>query len=77
MVSFIEFHFNSKYLFLLILFPVFYCFREYLYSKIISIEGEENPITISQNDKRNPMLFTLIMFLGEMTSGLFELRIKD
>lgn len=63
---FFEFHFNSKYLFLLIVFPFFYCFREYLYTTIVQ----------SDKNKENPLFFTLIMFLGEITSTIFELIMK-
>ena len=69
MVSWIQFHFNSKYLITVILFPLFYCLREYLYTTII----ESDKIKDIRKYKSNPIFFTLLMFFGELTCGIFEI----
>ena len=62
MVSYIEFHFNSKYLFLVLIFATVSCIRESLCSSIL-----KDP------NKNNPFFFTLVMFLAEISCGAIEI----
>lgn len=62
MVSYIEFHFNSKYLFLVLIFATVSCIRESLCSSILT-----------DPNKNNPFFFTLVMFLAEISCGAIEI----
>ena len=62
MVSYIEFHFNSKYLFLVLIFVTVSCIRESLCSSILT-----------DPNKNNPFFFTLVMFLAEISCGAIEI----
>lgn len=68
MVSCIQFRFNSKYLFCVIIYPFFYCLREWMYTQIIENRNNDN-----KKDKSNPIFFSLIMFLGELSCVLFSI----
>ena len=62
MVSLIEFHFNSKYLFFVLIFAAVYCIRECLCSSLLT-----------DSSKNHPLFFTLVMFLAEISCGAIEI----
>ena len=59
----IEFSWSSNYLVYPLLFSIAYCIRYYLYKQLSSTQN-------------NPVLFTIVMGMGEMSSIIFEIITK-
>ena len=63
MLGCIEFSWSSNYLLYPLLFSIAYCIRYYLYKQLSSTQN-------------NPVLFTIVMGMGEMSSIIFEVITK-